>query len=1172
MQKTKNRIVAMLLVSCMILLMLPQFVFAFEGTRVMINESTGAVAIEGYVEYVDGIDEVYIIIPAQGKTYADFAKATTTEELTASVIYMGYTAVSKGGRYETTFAVPGITREDSVYVGYNGIVENANGQNSAGLSRQLRITDKVDYVESVDTVDLAVLAYGYTYQDYKTQGDAVVEYNLKDVAVKADGSFEGIVSDAPDVTVSNVLVIKYNGDETHRKVSAGEVAVIFYVDSANGNDSATGYTPEDALKTIKKAEEKYQRYAELGHSVDVILCGGTYASIPLTVSALGNARITYIGSSDEETSISGMTRLAVSDFNKVRDEEILSRIDPNAADNLYVINLADYGIPVSAFADTAAATYENNTPGIYLNGKPQPLAKWPNGGYAQIKVNEKITGSDGTIYFKAKDQQFTKWMDVSGAYLEGIFNASRPWIRAYGWAEELNSEEGSLTFTNITYGGVGSDELAGKTDCQITINNFLEGIDIPGEWYIDKETMNLYYYMPDGISRTDVIEIASKAKSLVGSATTDVANVGFKNLTFKGTYKVSAPLVSFNKADNVYINNCIFENAGFGLTIESGRNNRIENSNFRHIKGCPIWIKGGANAQTLEPSNNLISGNHIYDCATAGTHGSNNYTVNIRMGKSGKNPDLIGDIVENNVVHDSPYGEAIMYNGMDMEIRYNEFYNLIRYVSDAGVIYAGNRLSAYGNYIHHNYIHDFSNLNNLVNNSASAIYWDDYLSGQKAEYNIIVAGEDGNANTRALLEVGRDNIANHNLAVGTAIGYKFSDRNVKNFNSYTEDENGKKTYNYDAYTSLLNVPEAILGKYPQISETKKSIDEDANGLFKPAGNQSYGNMHVDVYSTLSEETALLDGQKRETLDILANQSENTTTSPDSYGNREGYYETLLGVKLYYNGSKTKSTYDDIFVDHKNHDWRVKSSFISKYSSYLAENLLTDMNFDINLIGLKGDYTIADNADQGFKALYPVSRYVQTDGKVSLSWEDALYADKYVYEVATDAQFENLVASGTTFYTSVDVSGLTQGKQYYWRVRARNISKEMANEWESDTGVATFTVGKPDYQVKDIKFFTAEHEEIVDVEDMASAAYMTYVFVNNKSESVDYDIIVSLYNNTGDKMKQVLAYSKKCTGEAGTHTYQVDLEPPTEYESGDMVYVFAWSDGSLNPIAKKNIIE
>ncbi|NND61513.1 MAG: hypothetical protein HKN49_14745 [Gammaproteobacteria bacterium] len=56
----------------------------------------------------------------------------------------------------------------------------------------------------------------------------------------------------------------------------------------------------------------------------------------------------------------------------------------------------------------------------------------------------------------------------------------------------------------------------------------------------------------------------------------------------------------------------------------------------------------------------------------------------------------------------------------------------------------------------------------------------------------------------------------------------------------------------------------------------------------------------------------------------------------------------------------------------------------------------------------------------------------------LTWNSTSGAQEYAYEVATDAGFTNIVASGTTSATTATVGGLETETPYFWRVSASNL--------------------------------------------------------------------------------------------------------------------------------------
>ena len=81
-----------------------------------------------------------------------------------------------------------------------------------------------------------------------------------------------------------------------------------------------------------------------------------------------------------------------------------------------------------------------------------------------------------------------------------------------------------------------------------------------------------------------------------------------------------------------------------------------------------------------------------------------------------------------------------------------------------------------------------------------------------------------------------------------------------------------------------------------------------------------------------------------------------------------------------------------------------------------------------------------NADFGTTVLTTPANEAQDQGTtVNLAWEANANATFYDVEVASDANFMTVIASGTTNTTSFSVTGLSEETTYYWRILPKNIS-------------------------------------------------------------------------------------------------------------------------------------
>lgn len=1123
----------------------------------VIDDTSGMIAMMGYVSnYVQGIDEAYIVIPAEGKTYEDFASSETSEALFLNSSYIGAVPVSASGRFSTSFTVPGIDAERPIYLSYNGTNVNVNSDevSSSVMEKSLHITDSVEYAEGYNTLQIKILKYGYTYEDYLSLGNSVVFGTYDNIAVEEDGAYEFELADAKALFGDNVVIITYAGEDTHRIIRNGEFTVSLYVDAAYGNDSNNGLSRYQPLKTIDAAQALYnEKCASDGYSGEVLIYSGEYGTVELTVNPPEGATLTYKGAEGEEVVMSAATKLSFSDFSKVSDPTVLSRIKDTAKNNVYELNLGEYGITASdILGDPTSYSGSNDLTmaALYLNGKPQSISRWPNGGYADVSYAEVEVDADSDTYIYSFDAaDAVNWGSAGkNMYLEGFFSpSSRSWCRSYANVAEIDTANGKVIFDAPQAYKATAVDTTNTRSGKVTVCHLLEEIDIPGEWYIDTDTMTLYYFMPSGLTSADELIIASSDTPVIAGK--DVSGIGFENINIIGS---RGPLVHFENADDMAIRNCVISGGQYGVVLD-GRNNVIDGNAIYYTKGNGVWVEFGADDTTLTPSANKITNNHIYNCGTAGIHGGNTADAAVRIGKSSSRNTTIGDVIENNVIHGNPYGEAVIYTGMDHSIKYNEFYNMARYMSDVGVVYTGAKLNQYGTHTDYNYIHDFSHLlRSDTGYSTAAIYWDDWHSGQIAENNIIVS--DGDASSRGLLEVGKNNTANYNMVINAYRGMTFSDRNSISF--------------YDScYGTFDYVTDAIDGKYPQILQSKADIDtaiDNGDGTyspwFYPTGNQAHGNLHVDVTRVDSDATVFTEaGSHTYDFNIKTSQATNTVST-----NSNNITSAL-----------TTGDYSDIFVDHENHDWRLKRSFVNSYEGLLSSNLITEDNFDMDAIGLQHNvYDASNPADTSFKLTYPLNTVFESVDTVSLAWERALFADRYYYEISTAEDFSVPVYSGYTMDNAADISSLDVNTRYYWRVTAYNDSKEMGDSWSSVQDSGTFVIREMEYEVQNVKFFNAEDEQITQLADISTASYATYDVINETSEMVNYDMYMALYNADGSVMKHVMLVKPNESSDPGTVNHQATVSVPAaeNCSADDIIYIFLWDEtGSLKPIAKKTII-
>ncbi|MDY3929422.1 MAG: stalk domain-containing protein [Clostridia bacterium] len=586
------------------------------------------------------------------------------------------------------------------------------------------------------------------------------------------------------------------------------------------------------------------------------------------------------------------------------------------------------------------------------------------------------------------------------------------------------------------------------------VMNLLEELDVPGEWYIDRKSAVLYYYPSHEINeKTDVLEYAVTKDILIQLT-------GTKYVTFDGIdiSKVYAGGMRGDSVDGIIVRNCRVSNtSGVGIDLY-GNNILVENCTTDTTGYAGIRVGRKSTTEEINNiilTNNIVRNNHCYNGGAL----QGGMCVGIAIGGNG-----FGTIVENNLVH-STINSGISGNTILSEIKNNELCNLMTETGDAGGTYAGRQWQLYGSKIQYNYIHHLGSTDFTPRNLQDGIFWDDSLSGQTASHNIIVPYNDKRT-VGIVSGGGRNNTVEYNIVVGAMNPVMLQDRT-----------NGQKAVDVGAYPSLSTVPydSSLYVKYfPEIKET---VDDIAvSGEFLPKNTNSYGNIYVNCG-----------------VESIAQRVAENGKHYDNYSGKD----------------------ESIFVDAENQDFRIKKSVLAELgmSEESIANLI-DEDYDIDEIGMQRDIIEHDNS---FYQTYPRNgdTKILTE-ECDLMWERALFADLYEYKVATDPQMNNVVKSGETHRNGVTITGLEKGKNYYWKVRAKRVSRKYYDEWDS--------IGEP-YAFRTVNY------DILDTEELKYQIAQAQQFIKGLPEEGNEigQLKLGTYEKLKSEIDEATAVSKLTSG-------------------------------------------
>lgn len=871
--------------------------------------------------------------------------------------------------------------------------------------------------------------------------------------------------------------------------AAEEAPKIIYV-STSGSTGGDGSfeRPVNSLQgAVSLVTQKYKDAKE----VTIEMEGGNYAiskGIQINEEKLKGFRgtLNIRNKEGQDVTISGAMQLDIHDFQPVTDKKMRDRLYPDAADKIGVLDLTKYGYT----KETVDLLYgidkyygSVNFLSLRFNGNEETIARYPNAGtvsYSSLarkedresfpervlnisRYEDVNVGNGVTAIVNFNYPQIKRWEKAQDAFINGYIYADYEGDRVK--VRKFDPENKTIELGNLTIYGI-------RINRELYVMNLLEELDVPGEYYIDPREVKLYYYPSHKLNSNDSLEILTLKDPVL--TVSGVNNINFSGISFKNT---EANAVEINKCDNVNFDKCTVSNTKkFGIHTLAYTNSTIKNCDVYNIGYAGIYIEESGDKLTLTHGNVTVHNNHLWHTGVNTTGGWNG---SVRLGAK-----CIGAKVTNNLIHDA-YSFPLTYEGNDNYMGYNEIYNTLRNLSDAGTVYTGRNFTLYGNDVEYNYLHD--NVNpNASKYGNCAFYPDDWATGQNFSHNIVYMGK--KTNTVAMGSHSKHIKLQYNIAYQSASGLQLGDRslwqpnvlNLQEFPGYTLTSGANIGLEPDFWSKGI-----WKERFPEIGEIMPQVTRD-NGYFLRDGNVLTDNVCVDA-----------------PVEII---------NPDTaypYNTIERNFET-----------------DDtsIFVDVKNHDFRLTMDAVKKYN--LSEKIINEENFSMDEIGIQTDERDLNASNSEFGLVYPTNAATKIQKEnLLLKWEPATFADEYVYTVATDKELKNVVKTGTVYSTNVIIDGLKNDTTYYWTVKARQIGKQLKGEWGSKDGVYSFRISKYDNLYKDELKETLEN------------------FKQLISEIKEGDEIGEYKSGTIDKLKSELASAEKIL--ANDYGLQSDIEACTK---------------------------
>jgi hypothetical protein len=489
--------------------------------------------------------------------------------------------------------------------------------------------------------------------------------------------------------------------------------IVLYV-SPSGNDSWSGSIAEPnpqksdgPLATLSEARNRIRAIKEkqgrLNNDVTIYIRGGIYFlkdtfELEPADSGSDGFKITYEAFNNEQVIVSG--GIKVTNWKK-----------------------SDNGLLVAQIPEVSSGKLWFNQ--LFVNGERRIRARSPNTGWFRIAGYAKTHDASGketernrdAFFFKSGDIQ--QWKNLNDANII-LFHS---WENSIHPIKSVNLESNLVEFSAPLkeWWTIGYWEK----NQRYIVDNVFEALDTPGEWYLNRQSGNLYYMPLNGETPDNIEAIAPRLIELVrikGEASKNacVSNIVFRNIKFhhadwqrlpQGNSSTQAAVESPCAiiADGAI--NCVFEKCeiahtgGYAIWFRRGcRNCRIEQTRIFDLGagGVRIGECNMAKDDRDESTSNIVYNNHIYDGGHIFTGG-----VGIWVAQSSSN------LISNNEIHKMTYtGISVGWNWNDALnrthhniIQFNHIHHLVNGImSDAGGIYTLG--VSPGSVIRNNLIHD----------------------------------------------------------------------------------------------------------------------------------------------------------------------------------------------------------------------------------------------------------------------------------------------------------------------------------------------------------------------------------------------------------------------------------------------------------------------------------
>lgn len=580
-------------------------------------------------------------------------------------------------------------------------------------------------------------------------------------------------------------------------------AVVVHV-AVTGNDSNPG-TPDHPFASLERARDALRRLKAPGPgSRVVVIHGGDYPvtrTFRLTAEDCGTAESPVIYRAAEGETVRFRGGVCLTGFKPVQQSGALKKLSREARPHVVELDLRRAGVtnllPLELGGFASGRGFRTHPAHeLFFNGKAMTLARGPNEGFvhiADVAVKDGTKGYDRTGSkvgkFSYEGDLPSRWASEPDLLLYGYWFWD--WADSYERVASIDPEKRLITlggpWHNYGY-SIGAPFYAVNALCEL---------DAPGEYYIDRTNLYLFFYPPSNPDKA-TIELSVFAKPMV--TLEDVSHVRFERVTWE-----------LGCADGILVrggSNCLFTGcvvrqfAGNGIEIRGGANHGLLSCDVYSMGRGGTVIAGGER-KTLRPGGHFVENCDIHDLSRI----DHTYTPAVLL-------EGVGNRLAHNRLHDV-LSSAMRVEGNDHTIEYNEVFNAVLESDDQGGADMFGNPTYRGNIYRFNYWHDIGNWRDTGPHpkcGQAGIRLDDAICGTLIYGNVFEHCSHGKTGFGGVqIHGGKDNIVDNNLFIDCAAAVSFSPWAEDRWHKYVSDalnsDEIDKTFYLKRYPALALLSE-----------------------------------------------------------------------------------------------------------------------------------------------------------------------------------------------------------------------------------------------------------------------------------------------------------------------------------------------------------------------------